>query len=93
MQLVILGKENYKMDKSINEKILSHHQKVIDSSKRLLNPSKEEKIRLTQISSMTGLALIALSIPVLLFNRIASLGLVITGIIQFISARFTRKYW
>lgn len=81
------------MNKSINEKILLHHQKVIDSSKRLLNPSKEEKIRLTQISSMTGLALIALSIPVLLFNRIASLGLVITGIIQFISARFARKYW
>lgn len=81
------------MDKSINEKILSHHQKVIDLSKRLLNPSKEEKIRLSKISSMTGLALIALSIPVLLFNRIASLGLVITGIIQFISSRFTRKYW
>lgn len=81
------------MDKSINEKILSHHQKVIDSSKRLLNPSKEEKIKLTKISSMTGLALIALSIPVLLFNRIASIGLVIVGVLQFVSARFARKYW
>lgn len=81
------------MDKSINEKILSHHQKVIDLSKRLLNPSKEEKIRLSKISSIIGLALIALSIPVVFFNRIASLGLAITGIIQFISSRFTRKYW